>query len=149
MKEGDVIGCLFCRKSGRIIFFLNGDPQWAVPCEEILLPETWGEGLVSPLGSPRDRLLPRLRTGSSGFGNFYSSPASRDMYITIGVLGKGDLEINFGGKNFSLNGEISRVSRGLVQSTAPVAARAFGYRLARFHVMLVRLHTPKGLGLRV
>lgn len=67
------------------------------------------------------------------------------MYITLGVLGKGELEINFGGKNFNLSGEISRVSKGIVLSTAPIAARAFGYRLAKFHVMLVSLRVA-GVG---
>ncbi|KAL8436313.1 hypothetical protein ACSSS7_001864 [Eimeria intestinalis] len=62
-----------------------------------------------------------------------------DMYVTIGLLGKGELEINFGGKGFNLSGEITRVSKGAIQSTAPIAARAFGYRLASFHVMLDEL----------
>ncbi|OEH76403.1 hypothetical protein cyc_05703 [Cyclospora cayetanensis] len=53
--------------------------------------------------------------------------------------GKGELEINFGGKAFNLTGEITKVSKGAVQSTAPIAARAFGYRLAKFHVMLDEL----------
>lgn len=152
-QEGDVIGCLFCRKSGHILFFLNGEPMWKVRCPEIALVETAANS------SPRGDAVGRRDSdweaegglqGPQGPQGHRSSVASKvlalqDMYVTIGVLGKGELEINFGGKSFNLSGEITKVSKGLVQSTAPIAARAFGYRLARFHIMLVSLQGAAAL----
>lgn len=138
-----MIGCLFCRKSGQILFFLNGRPTWQVHCPEIVLLETTAN--LSPRGD-RERYrsgdMERQRRGSVASN---ANAAAQDMFVTIGVLGKGELEINFGGKNFNLAGEISKVSKGAVQSTAPIAARAFGYRLARFHVMLVRSREEEGV----
>ncbi|XP_026191300.1 uncharacterized protein LOC34622014 [Cyclospora cayetanensis] len=132
LMEGDVIGCLFCRRSGKILFFLNGIPEWEVRCPDILLPESAAE--LSPRGDLRTRNF-----GGAAQGDLTTDTGSIDMYITLGVLGKGELEINFGGKAFNLTGEITKVSKGAVQSTAPIAARAFGYRLAKFHVMLDEL----------
>ncbi|KAL8269840.1 hypothetical protein Esti_006254 [Eimeria stiedai] len=143
LMEGDVIGCLFCRKSGQILFFLNGEPVWRVSHPEIMLDEEAGAldelPCIEPLASGSEdspeglNKAPNRRRTSTGRG------ARPDMYVTIGVLGKGELEINFGGKGFTLSGEITRVSRGAIQSTAPIAARAFGNRLALFHVMLDQL----------
>ncbi|KAL8442406.1 hypothetical protein Emag_006482 [Eimeria magna] len=139
--EGDVIGCLFCRKSGQILFFLNGEPVWHVVYPEIMLDEEAGAvdelPRIEPLvGGSRDSIGGLNKEQQKGKGTGSSRGARPDMYVTIGLLGKGELEINFGGKGFNLSGEITRVSKGAIQSTAPIAARAFGYRLASFHVML-------------
>lgn len=95
------------------------------------------------LSNNNDDLTPRkidaLDMGTQSPARYGFSPPNspEDMYLTIGVVGTGEIEINFGGKNFNLSGEISQVSKGEVESTAPIAARAFGYRLQSFHIMHV------------
>lgn len=122
---------MFCRRTGRIIFFLNGVPTWRLESSAILL------------SNNNDDLTPRkidaLDMGTQVPTRTGLSPpnAAEDMFFTVGVVGTGEIEVNFGGKNFNLSGEISQVSKGEVESTAPIAARAFGYRLQSFHIMHV------------
>ncbi|PFH32825.1 hypothetical protein BESB_014380 [Besnoitia besnoiti] len=120
LVEGDVLGVLLCRRSGTVLFLLNGAPLKAVKCPAIILNETD----PSSFTAADDNRPP---------------PSIPDIYVTIGVIGRGECEINFGGKTYTAHGYIKDISGGIIQSNAPIQARIFGQRLANFSQMLAEL----------
>ncbi|KEP65243.1 UNVERIFIED_CONTAM: hypothetical protein HHA_213530 [Hammondia hammondi] len=129
-QEGDVLGVLLCRRTGTVLFLLNGAPIKAVSFPDIILNETD----PSSFTAAEDHRLP---------------PSTPDIYVTIGVIGRGECEINFGGKTYTAHGYIKDISGGIIRSNAPIQARVFGQRLANFSQMLAELqlfyqiHCPK------
>ncbi|KYK68797.1 hypothetical protein TGPRC2_213530 [Toxoplasma gondii TgCatPRC2] len=119
-QEGDVLGVLLCRRTGTVLFLLNGAPIKAVSFPDIILNETD----PSSFTAAEDHRPP---------------PSAPDIYVTIGVIGRGECEINFGGKTYTAHGYIKDISGGIIRSNAPIQARVFGQRLANFSQMLAEL----------
>ncbi|KFH10564.1 hypothetical protein TGMAS_213530A, partial [Toxoplasma gondii MAS] len=120
LVEGDVLGVLLCRRTGTVLFLLNGAPIKAVSFPDIILNETD----PSSFTAAEDHRPP---------------PSAPDIYVTIGVIGRGECEINFGGKTYTAHGYIKDISGGIIRSNAPIQARVFGQRLANFSQMLAEL----------
>lgn len=110
---------LLCRRDGTILFLLNGLPLKSVTCPDIILDET----------------DPSSFTAKDGGG--LPAPARPDIYVTLGLIGRGECEVNFGGKTYTAHGYIRDIGGGIIKSNAPIQARVFGQRLANFSQMLV------------